>query len=152
MKFFYLKFGLFFIICLFLVINGQAQDKAKENYLLIRFESSFDNTNQRLYYYIVAEKGCDEASAVYSLVKYDNKKNATNKAGVFYLNTKNVTDSLYNYFLSPTEGLNFMAAMQWQLLSVTTEIFSSSKNERSGSENLVPITTVTSRPVFCFKR
>ena len=152
MKFYFLKFVLSILLCSFSSVNVQSQEFPKESYLLIRFESSFDNTNQRLYYYIIAEKGCDEASAVYSLLKYDDKRNATNKAGNFYFNTKRATDSLYNYFRSPTEGLNFMAAMQWQLLSVSTEIFSGAKNERSGPENLVPITTVSSRPVFCFKR
>lgn len=137
---------------LLLTVNGISQIKTPDNYLIIRFEKFYDNTNQRTFYTINAERGCDKASAIYALVKYDAKKNAVNMKGYFYFTTKTVSDSLYNYFLSPTEGLNFMATNEWQLVSAFSETLSNYDNQRNSSGELVPITTVTSRPVFCFRK
>lgn len=156
MTYFYSKIHLLksLFICLsFLSIqNSYSQINDTSNYLLVRFERVFDNTNQKTYYLINAERGCDEATTIYSLLKYDSKKNAMNTSGKFYFNTKNINDSLYNYFLSSTEGLNYMSQIGWNLISIFTETLSGYNNERTGSGELVPVTTVSSRPVFCFKK
>lgn len=155
MKFINIKDSLIklLIFCgLLLSVNSAySQLKSEKNYLLIRFERIYDNTNQRSFYSVNPERGCDGASAIYSLLKYDAKKNAENKTGKFYFATKNVGDSLYNYFLSPTEGLNYLAQLEWELVSVFSEITSGYTTERA-SGDLVPITTVSSRAVFCFKK
>jgi hypothetical protein len=150
-KIFFLKIFLVFG-SLLMTISAISQMKDSEIYLIIRFEKFYDNTNQRTFYVINAERGCDNASAIYSLLKYDAKKNALNQDGDFYFKTKTVNDSLFNYFLSPTEGLNFMSANEWQLISVFSETSSNYNNQRKGSGELVPITTVSSSPVFCFRK
>lgn len=133
------------------VFSASGQTEHPESYLLVRIERAYDNTNQRAYFSINAEKGCEDAYAIYSLLKYDNRKNADNRA-MFYHAVKKSTDSLYNYFLSPTEVLNYIAKLGWGLVSVFTETSSGYDHQRNGSGDLVPITTITSRPVFCFKR
>lgn len=149
-KFGFIK-GLLVYTSLLLAANANSQTQPNENYLLIRFERLYDNTNQKVFYSINAERGCDKASTIYSLLKYDAKKNAENISGKFYSDAKNTGDSLYNYFLSPTEGLNYLAQLEWKLVSVFAEVSSGFTTERA-SGDLVPITTVASKPVFCFMK
>lgn len=137
---------------LLLAFSASSQTKSNKSYLIVRFERLYDNTNQRAFYSINAERGCDQASPIYSLLKYDPKKNADNFKGKFYSITKSAGDSVYNYFLSPTEGLNFIATLQWELVLAFSETSSNYDNQRNSSGELVPITTVVSRPVFCFKK
>jgi len=146
-----MKFWLIFLLSL-LVQYSFGQDKTQLNYLLVRIESVFDNTNQRNCYVINAENGCDVAKDIYSLKKYDFKKNAINSDGIYYYNQKNTARNLYNYFLSATEALNFLSYSGWTLLTTYTEIFSGYDNQRNGAGEIIPITTVSSRPVFCFKK
>ena len=144
--------SLFICVSLLSFYSSYSQLNDTSTYLLVRFERFFDNTNQRAYYLINPERGCEEAASIYSLIKYDSKKNAVNTSGKFYFNNRNITDSLYNYFLSPTEGLNYMSKIGWNLISIFTETLSGSNNERTGSGELVPVITVSSRPIFCFKK
>lgn len=137
---------------LLLTQNMYAQDKASNVYLLVRIESYFDNTTQKDAYIINAESGCDSASNIYSLKRYDFKKNAINTDGNFYYKQKNGLLNFYNYFLSPTEAIIFLSGQGWTLLSIYTEAFSGYDNQRSGNGEIVPITTISSRPVFCFKK
>lgn len=129
-----------------------AQVNKTTEYLLVRIESIFDNTTQKNAFIINAEFGCDSASSIYSLKRYDFKKNAVNSEGNFYYNKKSSMPNLFNYFLSTTEALNFLSHQGWILSSIYTETFSGYDNQRSGNGEIVPVTTISSRPVFCFKK
>ena len=129
---------------------GQQKELAK--YLLFRIDALVDVNGKDYYYAINAERGCDSAEKIYELKKYDNKKNALNNEGSFYHKEKDTVNNLYNYFLSPTEALNFLSKSGWTLFSIYTEVLSGYDNQRSGAGEIVPITTVYSRPVFCFKK
>ena len=129
-----------------------AQEKKSTNYLLIRIQIEYDNSNKRSFYVINAEDGCDAAKNIfYSLKKYNYKKSAINNDGIFYYNHSDTTEALYNYFLSTPEALNFIANNGFALVSIYTETFSGSDVAKSANGEF-PITTVSSRPVFCFKK
>jgi len=140
------------IIFILLTKNSFGQEQGITNYLLVRFEAAFDNTNKKDFYIINAEGGCDGAEKIYSLKKYDYTKNAINSGGSFYYQKKDAINNLYNYFLSPTEALNFLSRSGWSLFSIYTEVFSGYDNQRNGAGEIIPITTVSSKPVFCFKK
>ena len=142
------------IIIVFLIgltKNSFGQKQGTINYLLVRFEANFDNTNKKNFYQINAEIGCDTAEKIYSLKKYDYRKNAINSGGSFYYQEKDATNNLYNYFLSPTEALNFLSRLGWSLFSIYTEVYSGYDNQRKSTGEIIPITTVSSNTVFCFK-
>jgi len=128
------------------------QEKTQLNYLLIRIGADYDFANKRNAFFIMPEMGCDAAKNIYSLKKYDFKKNAVNTDGVFYYNQKNTTTNLYNYFLSNTEALNFLSYCGWTLLTPYIELFSGYDNQKNGAGEIIPITTVSSRPVFVLKK
>lgn len=146
-----------FILCLLLVLcchllptASFGQQKA-ESYLLVWFERNYDKVSRRGYVTLKAERGCDSAGRVYSLIDYDPKDWTPNEDRKFFHLNRSAGDSLYNYFLSPTEGLNFLSSLGWRLAAAFPQTTSGSTNERAGSD-FVPVTTVTSHPVFCFKK
>lgn len=129
-----------------------SQQDSSANYLLLRFDYNYDNTMGRGFYSIKAESGCEAANEIYSLKMYDYKKNAVNSEASFYYNIKVKTSNIYNYFLSATEALNYLSKNGWTLFSVYTEAFSGYDNQRTGNGDIVPVATISSRPVFCFKK
>jgi hypothetical protein len=144
----------FLLLLLFLIPTRLifAQENQQKNYLLVRIGADYDYANKRNAFFIIAETGCDAAKNIYSLKKYDFKKNAVNTDGVFYFNHKDTVTNLYNYFLSTTEALNFLSYCDWALFNSYIEIFSGYDNQKDGLGTIQPITTVSSRPVFCFKK
>jgi len=56
------------------------------------------------------------------------------------------------FFLSTTETIQFLADNQWQLITVNTEIASDYDNVKDGEGKLTPVTKITSRPVYHFKK
>jgi hypothetical protein len=131
---------------------GFTQETSRQNYLLVRVDTDYDFANKRNAFFIIAETGCDAAKNIYSLKKYDFKKNAVNTHGIFYYDRKDTANNLYNYFLSTTEALNFLSYCGWSLVTSYDEIFSGYDNQKNGAGEIVPVTTVSSRPVFCFKK
>jgi hypothetical protein len=108
---------------------------------------------KRHYVAIGAEPGCKDATLLYSLKVYDNKKNAVNGVYPFYHNHTDTAATYYNYFLSTTEALNFISNNGWTLFAIYTDTYSGHTTESNGrGGDLIPITTVSSRPWFCFKR
>lgn len=138
---------IFLLICT-VYVHGQERN----DYLLVRIEGVYDNTAQKTVFIINAEGGSDAASNIYALKKYNFKKGAINPPGGFYYDLKEASDSVYNYFLTPTEALNFLSKKGWVLLSVYTEAFSGYNNQTTSTGEIVPVTTVSSRPVFCLRR
>jgi hypothetical protein len=140
-----------FIILPFIALTCFAQQKATNAYLLARFTVAYDNTAKRDFYAINAESGCDEAKEIYGLKKFYTQKNTINEDGAYYYKNPDTTSNYYNYFLSPTEALNYMAKKGWMLTFGYTETFSGAEQVLSEGKYL-PITTISSRPVFCFKK
>lgn len=139
-------------IVFLLICTAYVQGQERNDYLLVRIEAVYDNTAQKNVFIINAEAGSEAASNIYALKKYNFRKNAINPPGTFYYESKEAGDSLYNYFLTPTETLNFLFKKGWVLLSVYTETFSGYNNQTTSTGEIVPVTTVFSRPVFCFRK
>ena len=83
---------------------------------------------------------------------YDDKKKAINTDAVFYTDRGDSTKPIYNYFYSSTEILNYLSKKGFTLVTIYNNIFSNYIYENNGKGESVPITTVGSRPVFCFKK
>ena len=132
--------------CLF---NAHAQDH--ENYLLIRFTNAYDFTFGRTYYLIEAEPGAAKAGELYQLKRYNFFRKANNTEAKLYTDNPQA-DSLYNYFISPTEGLGFMTKNGWTLVTIFTETSSDSKNVTIDGTRSFPVTTINSRTVYCFRK
>ena len=139
-----------FLICLTKFSYGQ--ENGITNFLLVRIDAQLDVNGKNYYYVINADGGCEAARHIYALIKYDNKKTAVNNEALFYNKEKDTVNNLYNYFISQTEALNFLSRTGWTLFTIYTEVFSGYDNQRNGAGEIVPITTVSSRPVFCFKK
>lgn len=144
---------LFFALCMWAPPALAQVDPAATNaYLLVWFERNYDNVSRRSFVTIKAESGCDSAFRIYALMNYEPKNwTPEDNSRFFHLNKK--SDSLYNYFLTPTEGLNYLSAQGWQIVSVVPQIASGSDNERVVSSGyLVPVATVSSYPLFCLRK
>jgi hypothetical protein len=143
-----IKVALILFITIF--ANPSFGQQTENHYLLVRIDV-FVNTNGKDYYYTInAEGGSDLAGKLYSLKKYSAKKEAQNNEAAFYHQVKDTAASLYNFFVSPTEALNYISKSGLNLFSIYTEISSGYDSQRSGSGDIIPITTVSSRPVFVF--
>lgn len=142
-----------FLLLLFFAIaaNCYSQSSKVDKYLLVRLNTDYDVTTKKTFTSIIAEGGCDSAIVFYLLKKFNTAKNAVNtEASYYYLNGDTAT-VLYNYFQTNTEALNFIAKKGWTLISTYIDIWSGYNTER-GDTGLMPVTTVASRPVFCFKK
>lgn len=144
--------NIFLALFVFLSQAVFAQEKINESYLVVRFSVVYDNTMQRNFVEINAEAGCDTAFDIYELPKYNPKKNVVNDEAGFYYNKNFKPVKFYNYFLSVTEAINFLVNRGWVLVTVYSDTFSGYTNERDGQGNLTPVTTITSAPVFLFKK
>ncbi len=149
-KFNFMKFLLSFIF-IYISLLSFGQTKTEISYLLLHIDGSYDNTNNRNYLIINAEIGCDAAIDIYKLKVYDNKRKAINTDAVFYTDRIDSIKPIYNYFYSSTEILNYLSKKGFTLVTIYNDIFSDYKNEGING-NFFPITTVGSRPVFCFKK
>ena len=144
------------IVCfLFLsvTLSSLSQENTPCSYLLVRIENPFDNTMNRSYCSINAEPGCGAANFLYTLKSYNAKKNAVNADRSFYYNHADTSNNIYNYFVSATEAINYIASKGWYLFAVYTDTYSGYTTEDNGHNGEpFPITTVSSKPVFCFKK
>jgi hypothetical protein len=60
---------------------------------------------------------------------------------------------MYNYFYTTTEALNFLSKKGFILVTIYIDILSGFTSKEGGfNTGYVPITTVSSKPVFCFKK
>ena len=135
------------LVLLFVCLFCNSQFAAKKQYLIATFEMKYDKPNEYYYFVIVPQKGADTTDPVYSLLRYDNKKRGVNIEADYFYNHNDTSSKMYNYFVSPTEGLNYMASVGWSVIGIFPVISSDSKTE-SGT----PITTVSSSPAFCFQK
>lgn len=130
-----------------------SQGKVVNQYLLVRIDVNYNKLAKQYYCIINAESGCDSAELFYSLKKFDTKKDADNAGAILYPGKNDSVKLYYNYFSSPTQVLNFISNNGWELVTVYTETSSGSAIADNGNiEQRYPITTVSSRPVYCFKK
>ena len=141
------------IFCLLLIslFNASAQEKPKNNYLIIRIKIERDFSMSRYGCSIIAEGGSDSAKSIYNLKEYNFRKNANNSEHSFYFNSIDTATALYNFFNTPTEALNFMAKNGWTLLFVYSETTSGYEQQEGSESKLFPITTIASSPVYYLK-
>lgn len=121
-------------------------------YLQLRIQGAFDFVQKQDFFWIVPEPGCPAAGELYTLRPYDGRKNAANGIGRFYHLNRYGTDSLFNYFVSPTAILNYLAYNGWQLVNVYPETASGVTYEPDAAGRRVPLTTVNSRLVYLWKK
>lgn len=116
--------SVFLLVLIYQLSPGQTNNAT--SYLKIRFEKLNDKVHSRSYYLIKAEGGSDSTARIYSLIKYSyNFRDKTiDTPGDFYYLTKAPTDKLYNYFLSETEGLNYLLKEGWSLITAYSEAIS----------------------------
>jgi hypothetical protein len=142
---------LFLLSVCFLSLSSFCQSKVKETYIIVRLDYDYDEFHKNPFYKINAEQGNPFANDFYSLVKYDGSKNALNPNESIYPSTKDSSQKVFNYFSNSTIALRFIAENGWQLMFINNDIGSSYDTYRSGGE-LLPYSTVSSRPVFYFKK
>lgn len=143
----------FIILFSIMSLHLYSQEKAVMAYLLVRIETEYKSVPQYVYYTINAEGGCDEAAKFYSFKKFNPKKDAVNAGAAFYPEETDTSKTYYNYFKSTTLALNFILKNGWELLAVYSETSSGSNLVQNGNgSEMLPVTTVSSHPVFCFKK
>jgi hypothetical protein len=135
------------LVLLHLFLLGNSQVATKKQYLIATFEMKYDKPHEYNYFIILPQKGADTTIPVYQLLKYENRRKSVNADGDFYYNHQDTSKKMYNYFVSPTEGLNYMASMGWNVIGIYPVVSSDWRTESN-----VPITTVSSSPAFCFQK
>ncbi len=139
------------ILC-FVSFSCIGQDKTTKNYLAIRIEKETDFRSDREVFYINAEQGCRAAKTIYDLKKYNFKKSAENSNASFFYYQEDTEKEFYNYFLSHTEILNFMAQNGWILIIINNEIISNAIIERNISGLETPVAKISSIPIYYFEK
>ena len=128
-----------------------SQADSRVTYIIIRLDGLWDYTRNKNFIKINAEAGNPAASEIYNLKEYVSAKKAVNPGASFYAEKNDTASVYFNYFLTATEIMQFLADHNWQLITVNTEITSSYDNIQSG-DKLVPVPRVFSRPVYYFKK
>jgi hypothetical protein len=130
-----------------------AQQSNTYTYLVLRIANAYDNNLKKNYSFISADGGCAEAAAIYALKPYRPQKGALNEGALFYAENRQNTGTFFNYFNNTTEALHFLTQQAWELVTVISEIGSSSDKVLGGDGiTYVPITAVHSAPVYYFKK
>lgn len=132
--------------------KGYSQADKKETYAIINIEGLYDKPNKRYWCKINAEYTGKYSKEISSLVTYSLEKGITNTGASFYFEKKDTSTVYFNYFLNTAEAMQFLADHQWKLVSVNNQVSSDYENVRDGESKLVPITKVSSRPVYYFKK
>ena len=132
--------------------SSLAQHSPKMSYLVVRLDVKTDHFHKKGFVCINAEQGNPAAADLYSLMPYDTER-GPGTAFSFYSETPDTAVAYYNYFTNTTEALLFLSAKGWHLLSVNNEISTSGEFMRAANGlDLVPIASVSSRPIYYFKK
>jgi hypothetical protein len=132
-------------------IGSLAQAQEKESYLIVRMVAKHDRTNKADYFIIAADLYNDHAKDIYNLAPFHDEAYTNISDISFFFNRTKSSVFFYNYFRSQTEALEFLSQRHWQLVSVISEINSGYEREKSG-DAYVPYTTVSSKPIYYFKK
>lgn len=131
---------------------SHAQMKSNETYAIVSVETNYDKTKKIYWCSMKAESGGKYSKEITSLVKYSSDKNTSLPGIAFYHEKKDSSLIYFNYFLSTTEALQFLADHGWQLVTVNNNFISDYENVKDGEGKLVPVTKLTSIPVYFFKK
>ena len=138
------------IIILFIGIISICNDshsQSKYTYLIVKLSYAYDKENDKAFFIINAESGNPYANEVYGLKPYKLDRKTINPGGSFFSSKTNTDTVLYNYFQNGTEALMFLGQKNWELIMVDNQITSDYK-----LENNYPYTTISSYPVYYFKK
>ena len=152
LKLFGMKIFLLFIALILFLLPGYTQKNPKFTYAIVSVNSNYDKWNKKTWYNINAESIARYSPEITSLVKYNDEKGAINPLATFYYERKDTTSPYFNYFLSAVEAIQFLVDNQWQLVTVNNVIASDYDNVSGPDSKYIPITKVTSRPVYYFKK
>jgi hypothetical protein len=141
-----------FLLLLFLShgLIAQHQDSAS-TYLVLRLPYKYDANKKHYFFTIQTDWGAPNAQEIYTLKDYANEKGATNNLACTYYNRTDTCTQYYNYFVNSSDALNFLARHGWSVISVYAEILSDYTYER-GPDGSMPITTVSSKPVYLIRK
>lgn len=144
-----MKLTLSLLILSFFTASVYCQEYKQSTNLIVRFQSGFSKNTGNTYYIINADAGNPNAVLIYNLIPYKPERDAVNTGGVFFIPENDTTNAYYNYFATPTSAMEYLSHRGWHLVSVISEV--TSDYTFPGSSNH-PITTVSSRPVYYFKK
>ena len=95
----------FLLLCTSVI---SAQHVKRTTYLIVLFEEKLNKVTSYRFYSIKAEQGNPDAPEVYDLIAYKPEKDAVNTSGAFYSPGTDTTTPYYNYFNTPTVGLDYL--------------------------------------------
>jgi hypothetical protein len=148
-----MKSFLLIIISIIILTSGYSQENTKNTYAIVSIEPGiYDKPNKRYWCKIKAESIKKYSKEINNLINYSMEKNAVNTGASFYFEKNDTTSVYFNYFLSTTEAMQFLADHKWQLVTVNNEIISDYDNVKDGESKLVPVSRIYSRPVYYFKK
>lgn len=137
-----------------------AQDSTRKKILLVSITASKDRYSKKTYYKVNADKGVNEASAIYALKPVSDLVDQSRKG--YYLDRRKVVEDLeninkdsiiYNYFESESAALNFVIDSGWELQSKQTDIVSSPGSTMNATTlKLDTYTQVSSKDKYVFVR
>jgi hypothetical protein len=128
------------------------QPKPPANYIQVRFQKIHDRSGKKYYYKINAEGHGVSADKIYTLRPYNHKKRAVNAGGMYFPASKTISANTYNYFDSPTDGINFLSENGWELVNVSGEVGLRDEFENNGQGTLVPKKRYYTIPVYYLKK
>jgi hypothetical protein len=104
-----------------MTINAQP---TTTQYVQICFVQQWDHSFRRVrpFYMLVAEAGSDSSAGFYTLRRYNNDKPEQNAGAVKFKDTGKTGANMLNYFSTISEGLNYMAALGWNMVLAYTEV------------------------------
>lgn len=137
-----------------------AQDSTRKKILLVSVVAAKDRYSKKTYYRINADKGVNEASAIYALRPMSDLVDQSRKG--YFLNRQKVVEDLaninkdsiiYNYFESESAALNFIVCSGWELQSRQTDIVSTPGSTMNVTTlKLDTYTEVSSKDKYIFIR
>jgi len=145
------RFSMFVILTICFTSVMYSQTGPRVAYIIIRIDGQWDYARSRNFIKINAETGNPMASEIYNLKEYVSTKKAVNSGASFYCEKNDTTSVYFNYFLTATEVMQFLADHDWQLITVNTEVSSNYENIQEG-DKYIPVTKILSRPVYYFKK
>jgi hypothetical protein len=147
-------YALVFLFFIQLSVHAQPAGIAP-SYLIIRVKPYSVAFSGLRGYVIRPEKGARETDVIYDLEEYLPQKGFKPFDSLFYQNHRGGSVShqgWYNYFVSVTAALNFMADAGWELVAAIPEVYSSTQNASTTDGKIIPVAEVNSSTAWLFRK